>query len=59
MQAREFPRGDAPASPFETRRFAAFLRVRIYICECASSSLKVLAFHSGFSQLFTLEKISF
>jgi hypothetical protein len=28
MQARELPRGNAPASPFETRRFAAFLRVR-------------------------------
>ena len=28
MQAREFPRGNASASPFETRRFAAFLRVR-------------------------------
>jgi hypothetical protein len=30
MQAREFPRGNAQASPFETRRFAAFFRVRGY-----------------------------
>jgi hypothetical protein len=32
MQAHELPRGNAPASPFETRRFAAFLRVRGYFC---------------------------
>ena len=28
MQAGELPRGNASASPFETRRSAAFLRVR-------------------------------
>ena len=58
MRAHEEPCGSALASPFETRRFAAFRRVRVGRV-CAASSLKAFAFSGESSHCFTAANFIF